>query len=79
MKALIQGKETNLKVTSLILESDPLNPDMMSIFHCLICGQKGFQYSASIIMVIPGGTKVNVPIIHQCDRCKHRYLINSLM
>lgn len=79
MITVMNGNEVNLKVTSIVLESNPDTPDLFSMFYCPKCGKPIFQYAGTIIMIVPGGTKVNIPIVEMCKGCKTRYLINSIM
>ena len=79
MKAIIKGNIQDLKVTSIILESDSLNPDMFLMFFCPKCSHALFQYSGTIVMIVPGGTRTPLPFIKECKTCKTRYLINSIV
>lgn len=79
MLTIIQEREVNIKVTSLILEPDVEHPNMFKAFHCSDCGKVAFQYSGHIIMSVPGGVKTLIPLIKMCATCKKRYLIASSM
>lgn len=79
MKVFIQETEQNIKVTSLILEQNHLNPEIMKMFHCSDCGKALFQYNANLVMMLPGGTFSSIPIINFCKICKKRYLLNSIL
>lgn len=79
MKAIIEGIEQDLKLTSHILESDPFNPSMFLMFHCWKCGKSLFQFSGNVIMTVPGETPTTLPIIYMCRTCKQRHLINSIL
>ena len=70
-----------MDVTSVILEYDPKIADStenLILWHCPICNQPLFQYSARLVMIIPGMTPTKLPIIIACQKCKKRYLINSI-
>jgi C4-type Zn-finger protein len=82
MKFTAMGRDIDLDVTSVILEYDPKLADSTSnliLWHCPICNQPLFQYSARLVMIIPGMTPTNVPIITICGKCKHRYMLVSIM
>ena len=79
MNVVIQGNKQDIQVTSIILESDPLHPDMFTLFYCPKCGDTLFQYSGTVVMIVPGETKTKLPIIRQCRKCKTKYLINSIV
>lgn len=73
------GEKIDIPVTSIILESDPLHPEMFALFFCPKCGDNLFQYSGTVIMIVPGGTHAKLPLIKQCRKCKTKYLINSIV
>lgn len=78
---MIRGKSISLDVTSVVLEYDPKMatlPENLILWHCPICNQPLFQYSARLVMIIPGMTPTKIPVIHICSKCKKRYLINSI-
>ena len=79
MKVLIGGMDENLKVTSHILESDPLEPDMFHLFHCWACGKPLMQFGGEEVMSVPGGVKSYLPIIVMCRNCKRRHLFSSIV
>ena len=79
MQGKINGQSINIKLTSVVLESDPENPDMFLMFHCPKDGKSMFQYSARVVMIVPGKTDTKLPIIKMCGFCKTRYLINSIL
>lgn len=76
---MIQGSEQNIKITSVVLESNPQEPDMMQGFFCLKCGDILGQYiGGNIIFIAPGKTEAKLPWVVYCRKCKTRYLINSI-
>ncbi len=77
MLVTINAQPVNLKVTSLILEPDYENPEMFKAFRCFDCGKVVFQYSGNIVMLVPGGVKVPMPILQMCHGCKKRFLVAS--
>jgi len=79
VQVIIQGVQKDIPITSLILERDSLQPDMLKKFHCSDCGKFLFQYIGSLVMIVPGATQAIVPILTFCKDCKKRFLINSII
>ncbi len=81
MKFQIQGKIADLTVTTVVLEYTPTkdNPEGLILWHCPIDNQPLFQYSGRQVMIIPGMVETKLPLIHQCPRCKTKYLIVSVI
>jgi uncharacterized protein with PIN domain len=79
MKLVLAQQEINLEVTSLILQADHDNPNKLKMFFCSDCGRPVIQYSARLIMIVPGETPAILPIFTRCKTCKKQYLINSIL
>lgn len=79
MKLVLAQQEINLEVTSLILQADRTNPDKLKMFFCSDCGRPVFQYTAKLVMIVPGYTEVAIPIYSRCKTCRHQYLLNSIV
>lgn len=75
----IRGISQELNVTSVILEHDAGLGDNLVLWHCPICNQPLFQYSARLVMIVPGMTPTKVPVIIICPKCKHRYSLVSVV
>lgn len=73
-----KGEPIDLQVISVILAS-PQVEHQFNIFHCNLCGNKMFQYSGTILMILPGETKTTIPVVVKCHGCKTRYLLNSII
>lgn len=82
MKFTIRGVKSEIDVTSVVLEYDERLADELDnliLWHCPICNQPLFQYSGSMIAILPGMTPTKVPILVNCDKCKKKYMINSIV
>ena len=77
MIVTINQKEVNIKVTSLIIEPNREQPEIMKAFFCSDCGKPVFQYNGNIVLEVPGRNEVAIPIIIRCATCKKRYLLCS--
>lgn len=75
----VHNVEKEIKVTSIILESDPDHPNNFSMFYCPKCRDGLLQYSGHIVMIVPGYTPTPIPFIRQCRQCKSKYLIVSII
>jgi uncharacterized protein with PIN domain len=78
MKFTAMGKNIDLDVTSVILEHDEDLGENLVLWHCPICNQPLFQYSARMVMIAPGMVPTKIPLIIICPKCKHRYLLVSI-
>lgn len=79
MKISQNGAILNIKVTSVILQADPKNPDMMHLFRCPNDGEIVGQYrGGDVVFIVPGETPAILPMIGFCKKCKARYLFNSI-
>ena len=84
MRFRIQGKPVDISVVSVVLEYNPTivqkdDPEGLMLWHCPIDNTPLFQYSGKMVMIIPGMVPTKLPVIHQCGKCKTRYLIISIV
>ena len=84
MKFQIRGQSVDVDLTSVILEYNPIldeneTLESLILWHCPICNQPLFQYSGKVIMIVPGKTPTKIPVIVNCEKCHHKYLINSIL
>lgn len=79
MVITVQGQPKEIKITSIILETDPLDPERMTMFFCTKCREGLFQYAGDVVMIVPGAVRTRLPLIRQCRICKTKYLIASSM
>lgn len=84
MQVKIMGQPKEVKVTTVSIELDPLDPMGLNMMHCWRCGEKVTQIIGNVIRIIPGGLPINIlemapQTIPQCSRCKTRYLINNIV
>lgn len=84
MDFTVQGKKISLDVTTIVLEYNPNiiqndSPEGLMLWHCPIDNQPLFQYSARMVMVIPGMIPTKLPVIHQCSKCRTKYLVISII
>ena len=79
MKVQQNGISVNIKVTSVILEANPNEPDLMHLFRCPNDGEIVGQYrGGDIVFIVPGETPAILPMLGYCRKCKARYLFNSI-
>lgn len=79
MIAIIRGSQVDISVTTVILAEDSHDPLGIKAWHCPICQNTVFQHGGQIIKIMPGSTPVTtLPVICQCDNCKHKYLIERV-
>lgn len=69
------------RVTSIVLEYDayPQTPPELKIWICPNCANRLFQYAGRFLALIPGKIETELPILVECDRCKRKYLIVSIV
>lgn len=72
-------QEVNYNLTSHVLESDHVNPELFHLFHCWKCGKQLFQFSGNVVQSVPGPIFSPLPFIQFCKHCKQRHLINSIL
>jgi hypothetical protein len=78
----IKGVQTDIAVTTVVLEANPLqfnSPEGLILWHCPIDNQPLFQYSGKQVMIIPGMVPTNLPLIVQCEKCHTKYLLVSVL
>ncbi len=76
MKVIINNVETNIRVTSVILEPNE-DATILKMFYCPDCRTPIIQYSGEVAMIVPGAIPCTLPVICLCGRCGKRYLFNS--
>ena len=80
----VKGQKVDLDVTSIVLEYNPNiiqpdSPEGLMLWHCPIDNSPLFQFSAKMVMIIPGMIETKIPVIHQCGKCKTKYLVISII
>ena len=84
MRFSIQGKIADLDVTTVVLEYNPNiiqgdSPEGLLLWHCPIDNTPLFQFSGRVVMIVPGMAPTKIPLIIQCQKCKTKYLILSMI
>lgn len=84
MRFNVKGKSIDMDVTSVVLEYNANiiqkdSPEGLMLWHCPIDNTPLFQYSGKQVMVIPGMVPTKLPVIHQCSKCKTKYLVISMI
>ena len=84
MRFRIQGKIADIDVTTVVLEYNPNiiqtdSPEGLLLWHCPIDNSPLFQFSGKQVMIIPGMIATKIPILHQCPKCKTKYLVIAMI
>jgi hypothetical protein len=85
MRFRIKGILTDVDVTSVTLEYNPNiiqndSPEGLMLWHCPICTTPIFQFSGKLISITPGMVPSKLPpVIHQCPKCKIKYLVVTML
>ena len=79
MKFKIHGKIADLVVTAVILEHTADDKESLLLWHCPIDNTPLFQYSGRQVMIVPGMVPTKLPLIHQCPKCRTKYLLVSII
>jgi hypothetical protein len=80
----IGGVNRHVEVTTIVLEYNPnlIQKDTVEglmLWHCPIDNTPLFQYSAKMVAIMPGMIPTKIPVIHQCPKCKTKYLISQII
>lgn len=84
MRFSILGKIADVNVTTVVLEANQNiiqkdSPEGLLMWHCPIDNQPLFQYSGRQVMIVPGMVPTPLPILHECQKCRTKYLIISMI